>query len=112
MIVFAAGLASAIMMLSGIGLLIYILMRKAHLEQVAERRTRVVTEVPVLPRPKPAWQTDSNNTEVLELARDVNGQLTTKIIVLERLIADSQQQIELMEQLLERIERAKKCSDL
>ena len=39
-----------------------------------------------------------------EMSRDLNGQLNTKIIVLEQLISQSQQQIERMEQLLEEAE--------
>jgi hypothetical protein len=109
MIVFAAGVASAIMMLAGMGLLVYMLMRKAHLEQV-QRRSQVVTEVPALPRSKPTWQTSDDNIEAAEIARDLNGQLTTKMIVLEQLIAESQKQIERMEELLERIEQVKKES--
>ena len=82
-------------------------MRKAHLQQVGEQRSRVVTEVHSLPRPKPTWQTTDAGVEMAEVARDLNGQLTTKMIVLEQLIADSQKQIERMEELLERIEQAK-----
>jgi len=43
-----------------------------------------------------------------DMARDINGQLTTKMIVLEQLIVDSQKQIERMEELLDRIETAKR----
>jgi hypothetical protein len=108
MIVFAAGVASAIMMLTGVGLLIYFLMRKAHLEQAAQRRTRVVENIPPLPRTKPTWQASANGVEAAEIARDINGQLTTKMIILEQLIADSQKQIDRMEELLERIESARR----
>jgi hypothetical protein len=108
MIVFAAGVTSAIMLLAGIGLMIYMLMRKAHLEQEEKRRARVVTHAPNPPRSKPTWQTSENSLEAAEIARDLNGQLTTKMIVLEQLIADSQKQIDRLEELLERIEAARK----
>jgi hypothetical protein len=108
MYIFAAGVASAMMMLAGVALLIYFLMRKAHLQQVAEGRSRVVTDVPAFPRAKPTWQTSESNVEMAEMARDLNGQLTTKMIVLEQLIADSQQQIERMEELLAQVEAVKK----
>jgi hypothetical protein len=110
MIVFAAGVASAMMMLAGVALMIYIVMRKAHLEQMAQRRSRVVSDVPSLPRSKPTRQTSDSGVEMAEMARDLNGQLTTKMIVLEQLIADSQKQIERMEELLERIDPAKRES--
>jgi hypothetical protein len=108
MVILAAGVASALMMLTGCALLIYFLMRKAHLQQVAEQRSRVVTDVPKFPRSKPTWQTSDNGVEMAEVARDLNGQLTTKMIVLEQLIADSEKQIERMENLLARLESARK----
>ena len=110
MIIFAAGVASMIMMLAGIGLLVYTLMRKAHLQQIERQRTRVVADVKSLPRSKPTWQATDNGVEMAEVARDLNGQLTTKMIVLEQLIAESHKQIERMEELLERIEAARKNS--
>lgn len=110
MIIFAAGIASAIMLLSGCLLLVYLLLRKSHLQQQAVRSSRVSSDVPALPRSNPTWQTSDNGLEMAEIARDLNGQLTTKMIVLEQLLSDSQKQIERMEELLERIEAAKKNS--
>jgi hypothetical protein len=39
-----------------------------------------------------------------EMSRDLNGQLNSKMLVLEQLIAQSQRQIERMEQLIEATE--------
>jgi len=107
MVLMLANLGATFMLLAGCGLLVYMLMRKAHLQQVRERGTTIVTEMERLPRPQKTWQTTDQGVEMADLARDINGQLTTKMIVLEQLIADSQRQIERMEELLERIEAAK-----
>jgi len=40
-----------------------------------------------------------------EIARDLNGELTSKIIILEKLIGDSQRQIERLEALLAETEQ-------
>lgn len=109
MIILAAGAASAIMLLAGCLLLVYVLMRKAYLQQESQRRSRMITDVHPLPPPSPPWSSSDGDSE-MALPRDLNGQLSTKIIVLEQLIADSQRQIERMEELLERIEAAKNKS--
>ena len=110
MVIVFANLGATFMLLAGCALLVYMLMRKAHLQQVRERGTTIITEMERLPRPSKTWQTSDNGVELAELARDINGQLTTKMIVLEQLIADSQRQIERMEELLERIEAAQENS--
>lgn len=107
MTIFAAGVASALMLLAGVGLLIYFLMRKAQLEKQDERRSRIVNDLPSLPRHKPTWQTSDNAVDMAEIARDLNAQLTTKMIVLEQLLADSEKQIAKLEELLARIEAAR-----
>lgn len=107
MVLLLANLGATFMLLAGCALLVYMLMRKAHLEQVRERKTTIVDEMDYLPSPRKTWQATDQGDEMADLARDINGQLTTKIIVLEQLIADSQRQIERMEELLERLERAK-----
>ena len=108
-----ANLGATFMLLAGCGLLVYTLMRKAHLQQVREKENRrergstIISDTGRLPRPPKTWQTTNEGDEMAEFARDINGQLTTKMIVLEQLIADSQKQIDRMEELLERIESAK-----
>jgi septal ring factor EnvC (AmiA/AmiB activator) len=103
-----ANVGAAFMMLAGCVLLVYMLMRKAHLAQQRQRETMIQSEMPRLPRAAKTWQTSDNVVEMADMARDINGQLTTKMIVLEQLIADSQKQIERMEELLERIEATKR----
>ncbi len=107
MVILFANLGATLMLLAGCALLVYMLIRKAHLQRVRERRTTVISEMDRLPRTSQPWQTTGNGDEMADLARDINGPLSTKMIVLQQLIADSQRQIERMETLLERIENAK-----
>jgi hypothetical protein len=110
-IIVLANVSAAFMMLAGCVVLVYVLIRKAHLEKQREnprqRESRIVSEMPRLARTPKTWQTSDNDVEMTDMARDISGQLTTKMIVLEQLIADSQKQIERMEELLKRIEAAK-----
>ncbi len=104
MVIVAATIGVTMVLLAGCALLVYRLMRKAHLQQVRERETTIVSDMKRLPQSQKPWQATGNGVEMADLARDLNGQLTTKIIVLEQLIADSQKQIERMESLLEQME--------
>ena len=110
MIVIFANLGASILMLAGCAVLIYTLMRKAQAEKARQRNTTVVNDMRRLPPTTKPWKTSEMSAEMIDLARDLNGQLTTKIIVLEQLIADSQKQIEHMESLLQRVENAKQNS--
>lgn len=103
-----ANVGAAFMMLAGCVLFVYMLMRKAHLQKQQQSESTIVSQMPRLARTPKTWQTSDNGVEMADMARDINGQLTTKMIVLEQLIADSQKQIERMEELLERIEAAKR----
>jgi hypothetical protein len=96
------------LLLAGCGLMVYLVMRKAHVQREIERRSQIFTDVHPLSPPQAPWKMSENGVEMADLARDLNGQLTTKMIVLEQLIADSQKQIERMEALLKRIEKAKR----
>jgi hypothetical protein len=104
-----ANVGAAFMMLAGCVLFVYALMRKSHLQKQQHGST-MSSEMSRLERTPKTWQTSNNSVERADMARDINGQLTTKMIVLEQLIADSQKQIERMEELLERIEAAKRGS--
>jgi hypothetical protein len=81
----------------------YFIMRKAYLQELAKHESQIIDEGTV-PKSK-IFRSNTNGTEV---ARDLNSQLSAKTIVLEKLIADSQKQIDRMEELLEKIEKAKK----
>jgi hypothetical protein len=107
-VVVFANVGAAFMMLAGCVLFVYVLMRKSHLQKQQQHGTTISSEMPRLARTHNTWKTSDNGVEVADMARDINGQLTTKMIVLEQLIADSQKQIERMEELLERIETSKR----
>ena len=107
-VILFANVGAAFMMLAGCVLFVYVLMRKAHLQKQQQRESTIVSEMPRLARTPKTWQTSDNGVEMADMARDINGQLTTKMIVLEQLIADSQKQIERIEELLNRIEAAKR----
>ena len=103
-------------LIAGVGLLIFILMRRSY--GFFSKRRRRLDEQPLAlqPRPKGPWDgaqhdaqalIDRQEVEMFEMARDLNGQLSSRIIVLEKLIADSQQQIDRMESLLTQIEAAR-----
>lgn len=107
MTIFAATLGATFMLLAGMALLVYFLVRKSHLQEI-QQRSRVVSDVKSFPRSKPTWQTTDQGVEMAEVARDLSGQLTTKMIVLEQLLADSEKQIERMEKLLAKMEAVSK----
>jgi len=107
MIIVAATLSAPFMLLAGMALLVYFLMRKSHVQE-SRQRSRVVTEVKSFPHATSVWRTTDQGVEMAEVARDLNGQLATKMIVLEQLLADSEKQIARMEKLLAKMESASK----
>jgi len=65
------------------------------------------------PRPTSKWDgaqrdalavVERQKVEVYDMARELTGQLSTKIVVLEKLISDSQRQIDRMEKLVKELE--------
>lgn len=104
-----AQLGSMLMFLVGISLLTAILLRRTyrHLGRGGKRYDS--RPIDAQPRPSGKWDGAKADTsavierqkvELAELSRDVNGQLDTKIMMLRQLIAQSQDQITRMEQLL------------
>ena len=101
------------MFLAGVGLLTFILMKRSYRYFSRPRRKRNDKPIELQPRPKGPWDGVQHDTmahierqkvEMFEMSRDLNGQLNSKIIVLEKLIADSQRQITRMEALLAQID--------
>lgn len=101
------------MFLAGVGLLTFILMKRSYRYFSKPRRMRNSQPIDLQPRPKGPWDgaqhdamahIERQRVEMFEMARDINGQLSSRIIVLEKLIADSQRQITRMETLLARID--------
>jgi hypothetical protein len=103
------------MFLAGVGMLIFILMKRSYRYFSKRRRKRDDKPLALQPRPQSPWDgarhdtmahIDRQEVEMFEMARDLNGQLTSRIIMLEKLIADSQRKITQMETLLAEIDDA------
>jgi len=97
------------MFLAGCGLLTYLLLKRSYRYFGKSHSRRSSTAIERQRRPENAWDgvqrdtsalIDRQQVELHEMARDLSGQLNSKIILLEQLVADSQRQIERMEQLL------------
>ena len=111
--VLLASIHAVWMFLAGVGLLTFILMKRSYRYFSRTRRNRNDKPLELQPRPKGPWDGAQHDTmahierqkvEMFEMSRDLNGQLNSKIIVLEKLIADSQRQITRMEVLLAQID--------
>jgi hypothetical protein len=98
-----------LMFLAGCALLTWILMKRSGRYFGRASRGRSSKPIEVQPRPTSSWsgvqrdalaRIDREHVELQERARDLAGQLNSKIIVLEQLIATSSRQIERMETLL------------
>jgi hypothetical protein len=111
-----ADLNAILMFLAGVGMLIFILMKRSYRYFSRRKRQRNEQPLELQPRPKGPWDgvqrdamanIDRQEVQMFEMARDLNGQLSSRIIVLEKLIANSQRQITQMETLLAEIDEAK-----
>jgi len=100
--------------LAGVALLTWILMKRSFRYFGHHRRNNKTAPIERVPRPANKWdgvqrdvlaQVERQKVEMHEMTRDLNGQLSSKIIILEQLIADSQRQIDRLEQLLEQSEQ-------
>ncbi|MEM9352995.1 MAG: hypothetical protein AAGA92_08275 [Planctomycetota bacterium] len=103
------------MFTAGCALLSYLLLRRSfrYFGRRGNRRSSAYLER--VARPKSEWdgmQRDAaahierQKVELHDMSRDLNGELSSRIIVLERLIAESSDQIRRMETLLDEMERA------
>ena len=108
-----ANITAVWMFLAGIGLLTFILMKRSYRYFAKPRRLRNDAALDLQPRPRAPWdgvqhdamaRIERQKVEMFEMARDLNGQLSSKIIVLEKLIADSQRQITRMEELVDKLD--------
>lgn len=109
-----ANMTAVWMFLAGIGLLTFILMRRSYRYFGKSRRRRDDAALDAQPRPNAPWdgvqhdamaRIERQKVEMFEMARDLNGQLSSKIIVLEKLISDSQRQIARMEELVAQLDQ-------
>jgi hypothetical protein len=110
-----ANITAVWLFLAGVGLLAFILMRRSYRYFGKPSRRRNESALDLQPRPKGPWdgaqhdamaRIDREKVEMFEMARDLNGQLSSRIIVLEKLIADSQRQIKRMEELVAQLDHA------
>ena len=99
-----------LMFLIGCALLTTILLRRSYRYFGRGRSQQIQSPLEKQPRPATKWsgverdslaQIDRQEVEMHDMSRDISGQLNSKIIVLEQLIATSQRQIERLEKLLE-----------
>jgi len=112
MVLFAS-LQSVMLLLAGCGLLTLILLKRTY-RRIGRRSKAGPPAIERIARPTSKWdgaQRDSlaiverQKVEMYEMSRDLNGQLSSRIIVLEKLIGQSQRQIERLEELLAEVEQ-------
>jgi hypothetical protein len=96
------------MLFAGCALLTVILLRRVY-RRMGRRQKSSTAPIERIERPKGPWdgaqrdalaQVERQKVEMHEMSRDLNGQLSSRILVLEKLIGDSQRQIERLEKLL------------
>ena len=101
------------MFMAGAGLLTFILLKRSYRYFGRRRHVRNEGPLDLQKRPATKWdgaQRDSiahierEKVELYDMARELKGDLNSRIIVLERLIAESGQQIRRMEDLLQEME--------
>ena len=108
------------MMLAGIALATSVFVRMAIRRQragrVVAKGRNAADPIQRLARPKHAWDgahrdpgalVERQKVELQETAREAQGQLATKIAVLERLVATSSDQIKQMQRLLDELHAAR-----
>ncbi|MEQ8209039.1 MAG: hypothetical protein RH917_04340 [Lacipirellulaceae bacterium] len=115
-------LRGSLMFLAGVALITIMLVRKTY-RRIGRGRAKLTggrgPAIESQPRPADAWDgayrdasahIQREKVELHEMARDANGQLTSKIVMLEQLIETSSGQIERMEQLLAELREAQEES--
>lgn len=106
----AEGLLAPIFFAAGCALLTVILLRRSY-RFFGNRRSRGDSSPPIELQHRPTHKWDGvkkdaaarfnrDQVELYDLARDLKGQLDSKIIVVNELVAQSQQQIDRLEELL------------
>lgn len=100
----------------GCGLLTALLLRRSYRYFGKKRRGGSGPHLEAQPRPTHAWdgakqdasaRFDRQQVELQELARDLTGQIDSKLLLLQELNAKSERQIQRLEELLAETEHAK-----
>lgn len=101
---------------AGVGLLTWLMLRKTFTRLSKRNRSGSGPYLKKQPRPENAWdgakhdasaRFDRQQVELQELARDLNGQIDSKMLLLQELIAQSERQAARLEGLLEEAQAAK-----
>lgn len=108
MSILVAAISSGWMFFAGCALMTLILLKRAY-RRMGRRKKSSSAPIERVARPKGKWdgaqrdalaQVERQKVEMHDMARDLNGQLSSRIIVLEKLIGESQRQIDRLEELL------------
>ncbi len=100
------------MFVAGIGLLTYLLLKRSY-RYFGRQRQSNSQPLEHIHRPTGPWdgaqrdslaQIERQKVDMYEMSRDLSGQLNSKILVLEQLISQSQQQIQRLEELIKQRE--------
>lgn len=106
-----AAMAEQVMFALGVAILTAILLRRSYRLLGKRRKGGSSKVIEAQPRPENAWsgshqdahaRMNRQEVELHEMARDVSAQLDSKMMVLQELIAQSQKQIERLEELLDK----------
>lgn len=109
----ASPLANGMLAL-GLGLLTAVLLRRAYRRLGARKKRRPDRALEQTPRPATAWsgayadasaRIERERVELHEQSREAAATIDNKLVMLQQLIAQSQQQIDRLETLLTRAER-------
>ncbi|MEX2168154.1 MAG: hypothetical protein WD851_02500 [Pirellulales bacterium] len=97
---FSGELGPSLMLFAGLALICGVLLRRSFRTSSRARAASSSTAAVELPR-----LVDREQVELSELGRDIVGQIDSKLIVLQELIAQSERQIVRMEGLIEDLEQ-------
>jgi len=104
---------------AGAGLLTVIVLRRTF-RRIGRSGKSSTEPIERVARPSGKWdgaqrdalaQVERQKVEMYDMSRDLNGQLTSRIVVLERLIGESQRQIERLETLLAEADHATRATN-
>lgn len=104
---FGEGSLAPLFFAAGVGMLIAMMLRRTARKWEAEKKKKPVRSG-IAPTESPssyASASDQREVEMHSLARDMMGQLDSKMILLQELVDKSQRQIDRMEVLLDEVEK-------
>lgn len=99
---------------AGCALLTFILLKRTY-RRIGGRKKNDSAPIERIQRPKNQWDgaqrdalavVERQKVEMYDMSRDLNGELSSRILVLEQLVGESQKQIDRLEQLLAEAQHA------